>query len=114
MAGAVLEDLEDNPRARALCVFLIDALDEIGPYRIEIRETSLGLHHGGPFLDIRPRAEGLLLTIVTRRRLIGSRVRASRRAPRNRWRNAIPINSEQDLDRELRGWLDLAYSSSAD
>lgn len=66
--------------------------------------------NGRAFLGIHPRANGLLLNIVTTECLAGSRIRKSEKISANRWHNAVLMTEPPEADDELQPWIEVAYA----
>lgn len=91
-------------------------LDALGSYEVQHRKSSLHVvrDSGAAFLAVHPRADGLLLDIVTDAPLTGalgdgSRVAAVHDLPGGRTRSEVLLTGLDDVDDELAGWLATAY-----
>ena len=112
MTGSALDRIQGTPGVGSLYQALLEQLTTVGPYQVETKKTSLHVLRGTAFLGIHPRADGLLLNIVTDAPLDSPRVRKSEQVSRNRCHNEVLLTSPEELDPELTGWLVKAYERS--
>ena len=104
-----LEKIDSRSASKQTYAAVLVLLDGLGPYRVENKKSSLHLTHGPAFLGVHPRANGLLLNIVTTRPLESSRVRKAERVSANRCHNEVLVASPSEVDDELKSWISQAY-----
>lgn len=109
-----LAKIKSNPVSAELYSLLIKVLDELGNYVVENKKTSLHIVHGRAFLGVHPRKDGLLLNVVTREPLHSERLKKVERVSANRYHNELIVNTTEQIDGELIGWLHTAYSLTAE
>jgi len=105
-----LEQITGRDASRTIYAALLEAIDELGPYEVEAKKTSLHLSRGRAFLGVHPRSTGLLLNVVTTTALDSPRVRRSEQISANRCHNEVLLTSVDDVDDELRDWIGQAYA----
>ena len=66
--------------------------------------------HGRAFLGVHPRADGLLINVVTDRALESPRIRRSERISAHRFHNELLVHSAAEIDPELEHWIADAYA----
>lgn len=111
MQAATPALLQGNAPASAVFEALVPVLQEIGPFQVEEKKTSL--HIKGPraaFLGVHPRRTGLRLNIVLPEPLQSPRVVKAEQVSANRWHNEIDLTSPTEIDAELTAWLEQAYA----
>ena len=85
----------------------------VGPFEEDPKKTSIHLARGTAFAGIATRKAYLLLTLRTTSRIDSPRVVQTEQVSKSRWHNVVKIASEAEVDAELRGWLQSAYTLSA-
>jgi hypothetical protein len=108
--GDALEDITAREASRAVYAALVETLDGMGPYQVEVKKTSLHISRDRAFLGVHPRSTGLLVTIVTTSPLGSPRVRKSERISANRCHNEVLLSSADDVDDDVRRWIGQAYA----
>jgi hypothetical protein len=88
---------------------ILSVLNTIGQYDIEGKKTSLHITHGRAFLGVHPRKDSLLLNIVTSSPISSKRIKKSEKVSANRYHNEIVLGSADEVDDELRSWIEQAY-----
>lgn len=88
---------------------LLVLLDQVGPFEIEVKKTSLHVVKGKAFLGVHPRATGLELNIVTSHPLTSSRIKKTEQVSAHRWHNALLVTDADQLDAEVGAWIHEAY-----
>jgi hypothetical protein len=106
---SALNTIASRPASQDIYTTLTAVLDQIGEYDVQDKKTSLHITHGRAFLGVHPRANGLLLNIVTTTALPGPRIRKREQVSANRCHNEILITSPDDLDNEFAGWITQAH-----
>src|SRR4029453_3853153 len=107
--GPARETIRSQPVCASIYDALVNLLQEIGPFDVEVKKTSLHITHGRAFLGIHPRSMSLLLNIVTTAPLEDGRIRRTERVSANRVHNEVVVSSEAEVDDQLRSWLEQAY-----
>jgi hypothetical protein len=92
---------------------LLRILRSRGPVVENPKKTSIHLVNAKTLAGIATRKNYLILTIKSDRELNSPRIRKSERVSRNCFHLKLKITSPQDVNEELKGWLDNAYSLSA-
>lgn len=110
MESDVLHKIQINKVTNEIYQKLLQELKWLGEFELEAKKTSLHITHGRAFLGVHPRKAGLLLNIVTDKPLESSRVKKLEHVSAQRYHNEILINSTEELDEELGGWLQAAYA----
>lgn len=109
-----LDKINSDQTTKQLYGRLVELLDAVGPYEVQVKQSSLHVSNGTAFLGVPPRSSGLLLNIVTDAPLASSgRIRKTEQVSRSRCHNEVLILGPDDLDDELRGWIGQAYERSA-
>jgi len=102
-----------GPVSKKLYKQILAALKPIGPFREEIKKTSIHLVRGSAFAGVHPRKEHLVLTIKAEKPIKSARSSKSAQVSKNRWHVDIKIAAASDIDQELIGWLRQAYELCA-
>lgn len=98
-----------SPLARQLYQQLLAAIKPIGPFRVEVKKTSIHLVRGSAFVGVHPRKQHLLVTIKADKSIQNPRVVKAEQVSRNRWHLDVRLASSEEIDAELLGWLRKAY-----
>ncbi len=102
--------LAGNASNVAVFETLCARLQEIGPFQIEEKKTSLHIKAArAAFLGVHPRRTGLRINIVLAEGLTSGRVVKSEQVSANRWHNEVDVKDSSDVDTELTGWIRQAY-----
>jgi hypothetical protein len=100
-----------NPSGSAVFDALRLKLEEIGPFEIEEKKTSLHIkNQRAAFLGVHRRKAGLRLNVVLPTALESDRVVKSERVSANRWHNEIDVKDPSEVDGELLDWIRQAYT----
>lgn len=102
-----------SPTSRAIYKQLLAAIKPIGPYREEIKKTSIHLVRKSAFAGVHPRSQHLLLTIKSENPIPSPRVTKAEQVSRNRWHLDVKLSNIEEIDHELLGWLRQAYDLCA-
>jgi hypothetical protein len=89
---------------------VLAAARRFGRVREEPRKTSIHLVRETAFAGVATQKVALVLTIKSDRDLRSPRIRQHERASANRWHLEVRLTSPKEVDRQLRGWLERAYS----
>jgi hypothetical protein len=109
MAANALAIIEANATTKKLYDTLLQNLEKIGEFDVEVKKTSLHIVHGRAFLGVHPRKDGLLLNVVTNEPLQSERLKKVERVSANHYHNELIIHSVEDINSELLGWIKNAY-----
>jgi 3-methyladenine DNA glycosylase AlkC len=88
---------------------VLAAARTLGPVREEAKKTSIHLVRSSAFAGIATRSKGLVLTLKAAKKVRSARVRRAEQISANRWHLEIPLATPDDVDAELRTWLQQAY-----
>ncbi len=105
-----LTKIQSNYVSKVLYAKLLDLLNSIGNYEVEVKKTSLHIVNGRAFLGVHPRSKGLLINIVLSEPVDSKRLKKSERVSANRYHNEIVISDVEDIDSEVIDWLKEAYA----
>ena len=97
------------PPVRATYDAVLAAARRLGPVREEAKKTSIHLVRSSAFAGVATRSNGLILTLKAAKKVNSSRVRRAEQTSANRWHLEIPLATPDDVDAELRAWLQHAY-----
>jgi hypothetical protein len=98
-----------GPDSLVLYHKLLAAVGRIGPFREEVKKTSIHLVRGSAFAGVHPRKQHLLLTIKAEQPNSGARIAKSEQVSKNRWHLDVKLSTAKDIDPELLAWLRAAY-----
>ncbi|HYL39551.1 MAG TPA: DUF5655 domain-containing protein [Bryobacteraceae bacterium] len=102
-----------DPVPRKLYRELLAAAKHIGPFREEIKKTSVHLTRGSAFAGVHPRKQHLIVTIKAEKPIRSARIAKAEQVSKNRWHLDVKIAASSDIDSELLGWLRQAYALCA-
>ena len=71
--------------------------------------TPIHLVRSSAFAGVATRSNSLVLTLKAARNVESARVRRAEQTSPNRWHLEIPLATPNDVDAELRAWLQQAY-----
>jgi hypothetical protein len=103
-----------SPVSRQLYTDLLAAIKPIGPFREEIKKTSIHLVRGSAFAGVHPRKQYLLLTVKAGKPIRSARISKAEQVSKNRWYLDVKLTASEDIDSELLGWLRHAYDLCAE
>jgi hypothetical protein len=92
---------------------LLRILRSRGPVVENAKKTSIHLVNTTTLAGVATRKNYLILTIKSDRELNSPRIRKSERVSLNCFHLKLKITSPEDVNEELKAWLDNAYSLSA-
>lgn len=98
-----------GPASRELYKKLLSALRPLGPFREEVKKSSIHLVRGSAFAGVHPRKQHLLLTIKAAGAIRSPRILKSEQVSKNRWHLEVKLTTAGDFDAELLSWLRDAY-----
>lgn len=102
-----------SPTSRAIYKGLLAAIKPIGPFREEIKKTSIHLVRESAFAGVHPRSQHVLLTIKSEKVILSPRVAKAEQVSKNRWHLDVKVANIDEIDGELLGWLRQAYDLCA-
>ena len=86
------------------------AAKKFGPFHEEPKKTSIHLVRATAFAGVAAQNEALILTLKSDRDVPNKRIRRRERASANRWHLEVRLETPDEVDGEVRGWLKRAYS----
>ena len=102
-----------GPVSRQLYKELLAAIKPIGPYRAEVKKTSIHLVRNSAFAGVHPRKAYLLLTVKSAKAMRSPRIVKSEQISKNRWHLEVKLAAAEEIDAELLNWLRDAYELCA-
>lgn len=100
------------PHVREIYDLVVAAAGEFGPVKEDPKKTSIHLNRRSAFAGVQTRREFLILTVKSRGNIDSPRITKREQASANRWHHEIKINSVNDIDGQLIGWLKDSYEIS--
>ncbi len=91
---------------------LLAVLREIGPVVEEAKKTSIHLVRSSALAGVEVRKDYLLLNIKSDHPLESPRIAKSERLSARRFHQKVRLSSPEEVDAELKGWLQGAYDLS--
>jgi len=98
-----------DPSVRALYDQLISLLRTFGPVQEDPKKTSIHLNRKSALAGVEARRDGLLLNIKSDHPIQSPRIEKSEQISSKRFHYKVRISSPNDLDEELKAWLEEAY-----
>jgi hypothetical protein len=102
-----------TPTSRAIYNHLLAAIEPIGPFREEIKKTSIHLVRRSAFAGVHPRSQHLRLTIKAENPIRSPRIIMAEQVSKNRWHLDLKLSNLEEIDGELLSWLRQAYDVCA-
>jgi hypothetical protein len=102
-----------EPVVRKIYDQLKKAIKRFGPSVEEPKKTSIHIVNRTAFAGVATRKGHLVLTIKSDRKLGSPRIHKSEQTSASRFHHEVRLTSPNDVDEELIGWLEAAYSLSA-
>jgi hypothetical protein len=99
-----------DPTVRQTYECLLQVLASCGPFTAEAKKTSIHLIRTSGFAGVHPRKSYLYLNVRLARARAGPRMAKTDQVSKNRWHNEIRLDTPEQIDAELRGWLQEAYT----
>ena len=91
---------------------LLRILRSRGPVTENPKKTAIHLVNATTLAGVATRKNYLILTIKSDHELESPRIRKSERVSLHRFHLKLKISTPEDVNEELKGWLDHAYSLS--
>ena len=101
-----------GPASMQLYRDLLDAVKTLGPFKEEIKKTSIHLVRTSAFAGVRLRKEHLILTIKSTKPINSKRIIKSEQASKSRCYLDLKLAAKSEIDAELKGWLRDSYAMS--
>jgi hypothetical protein len=98
-----------NPTIHALYNKLLEILNTFGPIIEEPKKTSIHLVRKSALAGVETRKSYMLLNIKADHKIDSPRILKSDQPSANRFHHKVKIESLDDFDAELEGWLKDAY-----
>src|SRR4026209_2361233 len=106
----VKEHFENRaPEVKATYSAILKAAKALGPVKEEAKKTSIHLVRKTAFAGVATRKTALILTLKSDVDVQSKRIMRREQASRNRWHVEIKLESPDQVDKELEGWLKQAY-----
>jgi uncharacterized protein DUF5655 len=102
-----------SPNVRSIYDRLLELLEQFGPISEEPKKTSIHLVNATALAGVATRKDSLILTLKSDRKLDSPRIFRSEQTSARRFHHEIKLNSPDEVDEELAGWLREAYLLSA-
>jgi len=102
-----------EPAVRALYDKLLEVLNGFGSIIEEPKKTSIHLVNKSALAGVETRKSYLLLNIKSDHKIDSPRFQRAEQVSANRFHHKVKIESLDDFDAELEGWLKEAYLISA-
>jgi hypothetical protein len=90
---------------------LLARIQPIGPFREEIKKTSIHPIRGAAFAGVHPRKQHVLVTIGSAKPTQSARIARAEQVSKSRWHPDVKLAGSHEIDEELLGWLRQAYES---
>jgi len=103
---------DKDPAIRKLYDKLLEILNTFGPIIEEPKKTSIHLVRKSALAGVETRKSYLLLNIKADHKIESPRIVKTDQPSANRFHHKVRIESLNDFDAELEGWLKEAYSIS--
>src|SRR5207342_3353949 len=91
---------------------IVDHLDSLGPVVIEAVQVGVLLKRSRTFAEIRPRRDGLVLSVLLSRRITDPRITRVIGTSAGRAAHFIPLRAPGDVDGRVLDWLSESYFAS--
>ena len=98
-----------DPAVRALYDQLVALLRTFGPTEEDPKKTSIHLNRKSALAGVETRKDCLLLNIKSSHPIHSSRIEKAEQISAKRFHHKVRISSPNDLDEELKTWLEEAY-----
>lgn len=100
---------DKDPAVRVLYDKLLEVLNNFGPIIEEPKKTSIHLVNKSALAGVETRKSYLLLNIKADHKIESPRIVKSDQPSANRFHHKVKVESLDDFDAELEGWLKEAY-----
>ena len=97
------------PEVKATYAAILKAARKLGAVQEDPKKTSIHLVRKTAFAGVATRKTALILTLKSDVDVQSKRIMRREQASRNRWHVEIKLESPDQVDKELEGWLKKAY-----
>ena len=101
-----------DPSVKATYAAILEAAKKLGPFQEDPKKTSIHLNRKSAFAGIATRRDALILTLKSDKDLTGPRVGKREQVSANRWHVEVRLESPDQVDKRIEGWLAAAYALS--
>jgi hypothetical protein len=98
---------------RALYDAVLVLLGGFGPVTAEAKKTCIHVVNKTALAGVRPRKDGILLEFKTDYPIDDTRIAKTEQISKNRFHHTLKLETEDQLDETVRGWLRDSYVLSA-
>ena len=99
-----------NDNVKEIYHAIIDMLNSIGEYKIEVKKTSIHVVKKSAFLGINPKKKWMDINIVTTHPIENEKITKVEQVSKNRFHNNLRIMDKSELDSEVISMLKDAYN----
>jgi len=99
-----------DENVQAIYTRLLEVMRTLGPVKEEPKKTSIHLVRNAGFAGVHPRKSYLYLNLRTDYPIDNPRITKTEQVSKNRFHNELKLNSPDEVDEELIGWLKDAYT----
>lgn len=99
-----------RPVVRTIYDRILREARRFGTVHEDPKKTSIHLTRKTAFAGVATRKDSLILTLKASADVRSSRVLKHERASANRWHLQVRLHSPDDVDAELKAWLNQAYA----
>jgi hypothetical protein len=111
--GTVDESFAGRPPVqRAIYEAVADYLRTVGPFHVDAVMVGVFFKRERTFVEARPQARSLSLSLALPRRLDHPRVARRLPMPAGRVAHVVKLTAVEEVDDDLRGWLAEAYHAA--
>ena len=108
---SIMEHFENRaPDVKATYAAILNAAKKLGPVKEEAKKTSIHLVRKSAFAGVATRKTALILTLKSDSDMANGRITKREQTSANRWHFEIKLEAPQQVDREVLGWIEKAYS----
>ena len=97
------------PEVKATYAAILKATKKLGPVKEEAKKTSIHLVRKSAFAGVATRKSALNLTLKSDADITSSRIAKREQASAHRWHLETKLETPEQVDNELLGWLKKAY-----
>lgn len=101
-----------NKSLRVLYDQIIAAARAVGPVKQEAKKTSIHIVNHTALAGVQVRKDYLLLNLKSDREIKSKRIRKSEQLSARRYHFEVKVDSLENFDEELKGWIREAYELS--
>ena len=84
---------------------LLARIQPMGPFREEIKKTSIRPIRGAAFAGVHPGKQHLLVIIGSAKPIQSGRIARAEQVSKSCWHPDVKLAGSQEIDEELLGWL---------